>query len=265
MELSAVETGQGPPLVLLHGFTGNHTSWNEGLSEILSERRTLAVDLPGHGDSALAEPGEPCDLAAVAHAIDRLLDRHGVNEADFIGYSMGGRALLHLAHHFPERVSTMVILSASPGIEDPVERQRRAAADDALASRIETEGLENFVTQWMSQPLFQTLADADPERVLRERNRKLAGDAGSFAQALRCMTPGRQPSLWADLGCMEMPALVVAGALDEKYCKISRRMAGELVDAKSVIIPHAGHALLLENPTETAATVAAFFATRSGS
>ena len=130
MELSCVTAGQGPPLVLLHGFTGNHTSWEEWLPELEKGRSVLAVDLPGHGRTGIDREDQPGGLPAVAAALDRLLDAHSIQQADFIGYSMGGRALLHFAHLFPRRVTSMVILSASPGIEDATEREERARPID---------------------------------------------------------------------------------------------------------------------------------------
>jgi len=265
MDLSCVTAGQGRPLVLLHGFTGNHTSWEEWLPELEQERSVFAVDLPGHGGTGIDREDQSGGLPAVAVALDRLLDAYSIQQADFIGYSMGGRALLHFAHLFPHRVLSMVILSASPGIEDAAEREERARADDALADRIETHGLERFVTEWMDQPLFETLALADPARVARERSRKLSGDPGRLAEALRQMSPGRQPSLWSSLGEMRIPSLIAAGSLDKKYVAMAHRMAALMPRARAVVIPEAGHALLLERPVETAAAIAAFGAERASS
>ena len=164
MELTAVTSGEGPPLVLLHGFTGNHTSWDEWLPELSKRFRVFALDLPGHGDTKFDGRDSATGLPHVAAVIDRWLEKQGVVKADFIGYSMGGRTLLHLAALFPQRISSMIILSASPGIEDAAERSRRAHADDGLADRIESEGLETFVREWMEQPLFETLTLAEPQR-----------------------------------------------------------------------------------------------------
>jgi 2-succinyl-6-hydroxy-2,4-cyclohexadiene-1-carboxylate synthase len=260
MELSAVATGEGPPLVLLHGFTGNCTSWEEWLPELEKRYRVLAVDLPGHGNTKFGDADLAADLPYVAAAIDRLLEKQGIGKAAFIGYSMGGRALLHLAALFPHRISSMVILSASPGIEDSTERAIRARADDALADRLESEGLETFVTEWMAQPLFETLSRAEPGRVSREKTRKLSGDGRAFAQALRQLTPGRQPSLWHALARMELPCLIVSGELDQKYVDIASRMVVSMPNARGAVIAGAGHALLLENPAATGAAVAAFHA-----
>ena len=140
MELTAVTSGEGPALVLLHGFTGNHTSWDEWLPELSKRFRVFALDLPGHGDTKFDGRDSATGLPHVAAAIDRWLEKQGVVKADFIGYSMGGRTLLHLAALFPQRISSMIILSASPGIEDAAERSRRAHADDGLADRIESDG-----------------------------------------------------------------------------------------------------------------------------
>ena len=79
------------------------------------------------------------------------------------------------------------------------------------------------------------------------------------------MSPGRQPSLWSSLGEMRIPSLIAAGSLDKKYVAMAHRMATLMPEARAVVIPEAGHALLLEKPVETAAAVAAFEAERASS
>ena len=104
---------------------------------------------------------------------------------------MGGRVALHVALAYPEVVGRLVLMSATPGIEDPAERQARRTSDEALARRLESEGVEKFVRWWLGQPLFATLA---PERSGAER--RLANTAPAWPPACAWRAPGRQQPLW---------------------------------------------------------------------
>ena len=248
MELSVSREGSGDTLVLLHGFTGNHTSWESFVPAFAEKFRVLCVELPGHGRTPC--PRDPGDarLPEVADALARILEAEGTGRAHFVGYSMGGRALLHFAVRYPRRVASMAVLSASPGLESEVARRERRESDEALAQRLETEGLEAFVARWMTQPLFATLADADPVQLAAERARKLSGTAEGFAGALRAMGPGWQPDLWPSLATLPCPSLIVAGALDGRYLAMAERMVQELPRAQLAIVPAAGHSVLVEQP-----------------
>src|SRR5690606_11870689 len=133
LDLHVRVVGSGPPLVLLHGFTGSAAAWGD-LSHRLAERfRVLAFDLPGHGASPAPEDPARARLPQVADALMATLDRHGVGAACWLGYSLGGRLALRAALDHPSRVRALVLEGASPGIADPDERRARAAADATLA------------------------------------------------------------------------------------------------------------------------------------
>ena len=250
MELSFAAEGEGEPVVLLHGFTGNRTSWDDLAPSLADRFRVLRVELPGHGATPALQVPDESRLPAVGDALARLLDAEGAPRAHFVGYSMGGRALLNFVACHPQRVVSMAVLSASPGIEGEAARRARCAEDEALAERIERDGLKAFVERWMAQPLFASLKTADPASLAAERRRKLSGDAASFAAALRAMGPGWQPDLWSHLAELPIPALIMAGALDTKYVAIAERMVRELPAARLALIADAGHSILVERAGE---------------
>lgn len=250
--------GEGPPLVLLHGFTGSGAEWDELVPRLVGLREVLAVDLIGHGRSpAPADPAAYTMERCVADLL-ALLDGLGVAQTDLLGYSMGGRVALQLAAAAPERVGRLILESASPGIADPAERAARAASDDALAARIEGEGLAWFVDHWAGIPLFASQAALPAATRAALRARRLKGSATGYANSLRGMGAGRQTSLWDRLPALDLPVLLISGELDVKYVAINTKLAALLPRARHAIVPGVGHTVHLEAPERFAQLVVGF-------
>ena len=234
-------------IVLLHGFSGTRHAWDGVIARLPPERyRPLALDLPGHGDYAAAE--RPISFAScVAHVL-------ALAPARFVlcGYSLGGRIALHVALAAPERVSRLVLVGSSAGIEDDTERAQRSAADHRLADELERIPFEDFIERWRTQPLF---ADEPPEvgTLAREDQRRNRPDA--LAAVLRGLGTGEMAPLWDRLGELMMPVTVLVGDRDSKFWEQGRRMVSLLPDGELVVVP-GGHGLLLENPAAVAERVA---------
>jgi 2-succinyl-6-hydroxy-2,4-cyclohexadiene-1-carboxylate synthase len=258
LEMRVVSSGQGTPLVLLHGFTGSAETWAP-LSAALGDRYTThAVELPGHGGSAAPDDAGRYALGRLAADLARLLDVLGVERAAVLGYSLGGRAALRFALEHPGRVSALVLESTSPGIVDPVERAARRAADDALAESIEREGIARFVERWEQLPLWasqSTLPDAVRERL---RAQRMASSPRGLANSLRGAGAAAEQPVIERLDAVAVPTLLIAGALDTKYVALGRLMEQAMPRARLAIVDRAGHAVHLERPDAFAALVAEF-------
>jgi len=251
--------GQGSHVLLLHGFGGSVDAWGEAVLSGLAERhRVLAVDLPGHGQSdGPAEPDRYA-LPEVVEALSFLLGALGVPRAHWVGYSMGGRVALGAAVLAPERVERLVLESASPGLAGPDERRARRADDEALAQRLEREGIKPFMESWVALPLFASqrrLPDAVREA---ELGRRLGNRPEALAACLRGLGTGAQPSLWERLGEVRSPVLLLTGEEDVKFTELAGRMAGSLPDARQILLPAVGHAVHLEAPDTWLEAVTSF-------
>mgnify|MGYP001076992235 FL=1 len=232
-------------LVFLHGFTQTHHHWHRcalSMSAACGDPTVRFVDLPGHGLS-----GE--DATAIGEAADPLVELAG--PGTYVGYSMGGRYALHAALARPDDVRRLVLIGASPGIEDEAERRQRREADDRLADHILEVGVETFIDEWLSQPLFGSFPRVQAGVEARCRN-----TADGLARSLLTAGTGVQESLWPRLGELTMPVLVLAGELDAKFTDIARRMAEQIQSATFEPIPGAGHAAHGEQPEATAQIVA---------
>jgi 2-succinyl-6-hydroxy-2,4-cyclohexadiene-1-carboxylate synthase len=220
-------------LVLVHGFTQTPSSWAP-VAARLDVARAVAL-------------GDGTDFVAVAHALD-------AGPATYVGYSQGGRLCLQLALDQPEVVNRLVLVSASPGIEDADARAARRDADERLAQEIERDGVDAFLERWLAQPLFATLP--------RERSgideRRAGNTVADLQHQLRVLGQGAQPSNWDRLAELRMPVLLIVGELDTKYVDIAERMAERIADVRVEVIPGAGHACHLEQPEHVAHLLASF-------
>jgi 2-succinyl-6-hydroxy-2,4-cyclohexadiene-1-carboxylate synthase len=238
-------------LVLVHGFTQTGASWSEMVS-LLRQRlapapEIITPDAPGHGTNSHLELN-------LAEGADLLGELGG--PAVYVGYSMGGRLCLHLALQRPDLVQGLVLIGATPGIEDDRERLERRAADEKLAEDIVSDGLEAFLERWVRQPLFASLP---ADRVGLED--RLTNSPAGLAASLRLAGTGTQTPLWNRLGELEMPVLLIAGAEDHKFGAVAERMRQALRTAQFVSVAHAGHAVHLERTETTAEVIATWLRT----
>jgi 2-succinyl-6-hydroxy-2,4-cyclohexadiene-1-carboxylate synthase len=233
--------------VLLHGFSGTHRAWDGVIDRLSPERYlSLALDLPGHGEYA-DEHGVGGEAITFAGCVEHVLAR-APGRFVLCGYSLGGRVALNVALAAPERVSRLVLVSTTGGIEDASERAERSASDHLLAGELERIPFEDFIERWRTQPLFA--ADpADAGALAREDQRRNRPEA--LAAVLRGVGSGEMEPLWDRLPELTMPVTVLVGDRDAKFLALGRRMVELLLDAELVIAP-GGHGLPLENPAAVA-------------
>jgi 2-succinyl-6-hydroxy-2,4-cyclohexadiene-1-carboxylate synthase len=235
MWLHAEREGEGPRIVLVHGFTQTRRCWGPVAEDLATDHEVVRVDAPGHGRSA--------EILAGLRGGGRLIADQG-GEATYLGYSMGGRYLLHLALANPELVRGLVLLGATAGIDDAAERAARADADRRTAERVRELGLLDFLQQWVAQPMFAGVP-AERQYLMERMENTVDGLESSLLQA----GTGSQDPSWDRLHRLEMPVLVLAGEDDEKYATLGRRMQEAIGDnARFATVPGAGHAAHLEQP-----------------
>ncbi|GGE49993.1 putative 2-succinyl-6-hydroxy-2,4-cyclohexadiene-1-carboxylate synthase [Pullulanibacillus camelliae] len=238
--------GEGPPLLLLHGFTGSHHTWSSFIAQWSRRYKVIALDIIGHGQTECPQVDTLYTMSEAAKSINAILDELGMDKVNVLGYSMGGRLALYFAVHYSHRVSGLLLESASPGLALKEERDARIQKDNALAQKIIDKGVEAFVNEWEKIPLFSTqehLTQTVKEAVRKER---LQHHPIGLANSLRGMGTGRQPSLWEALKDLEQPVLLVVGEKDRKFLNIAQEMKQRLPMSFLIIVQQAGHALHVE-------------------
>ena len=258
VKLSYFVAGAGPPVTLLHGFTQSGRSWRELISKIPEGWSWIVPDLRGHGETQTAR-GAPCSMAACTEDLLALWDGLGVERTHLAGYSMGGRLALHVAARHPERVLSLVTIGAHAGLDDSA-REGRRLGDEALAERIERDGIEAFVDHWGALPLFAGLERRGPAYVAQVRAERLQNHVAGLACSLRGMGAGAMDPVWDELAHVGCPCTFVAGQLDHAYVASARRLAATVANGRFEIVPRAGHAVHQERPDAFARLLVAHLA-----
>ena len=234
-------------VLALHGFTQRGAMWGEVASLVGGEWET--PDLPGHGQKP------PMDWGSAVSWLSGLVEAAGPG-VTLTGYSMGGRLALAVALEQPEGLERLVLLAASPGIADPAARSRRRAEDEQAAERIERLGIDLFLTEWLSLPMFSGLGRRPTAWGSRDMRLRQSNQPDGLAAAVRLLGQGSQPHLGGRIGELRVPLVTVAGTGDDVYLAHARRMADTAADGVFIEVRGAGHALVGEDPKTIARVLA---------
>ena len=248
--------GEGEPVLVLHGFTGSAVAM-ASLTSRLEQLRLIVPDLVGHGRSDVPSSPGAYTMAAVTNQMAGLLDALGHDAVNVVGYSMGGRVALNMGCTAPERVRSLVLIGATPGIADDEARAERCREDEDRARRAEAN-LQSFIDRWMANPLFAGQARLGPDYLAASRAQRLKSSPLGLANSLRGGGTGSMPPLHDRLDQCAGPACLVVGEHDAKFRAIAEEMAGAMPHAEVSVIAHSGHATHIEQPGPTAEVVSHF-------
>jgi 2-succinyl-6-hydroxy-2,4-cyclohexadiene-1-carboxylate synthase len=261
LTIHLAKSGSGPPLVLLHGFTGSTETWMPLRPKFDHAYRVIAIDQPGHGRTASPSDPSRYDLDRFATDLAAVLDSMSIDRVVMLGYSMGGRAALRFAVDHPDRVAGLVLESTSSGIVDAIQRSERRASDSALADDIERDGIEAFVQRWERLPLWDTqhrLPDSARNQLHQQR---LSNNPLGLANSLRGAGAGEEGGMLDAAGGIRAPTLLIAGALDSKYVELGKLLGSSIPDSRLEIVAGSGHTVHLEQPDAFASAIMDFLST----
>jgi 2-succinyl-6-hydroxy-2,4-cyclohexadiene-1-carboxylate synthase len=246
------------PLVLLHGFTGDTTTWTPFCERWGRYSKLIIPDIIGHGTTESPDALNRYQIDAAASDLKGILDQMGFKQVDILGYSMGGRLALTFALLFPECVRKLILESTSPGLATESERQDRRMKDAALAKFINEQGIRAFVKYWEEIPLFSTMKRLPSDAQQKIREQRLKNFPTGLANSLLGMGTGSQPSYWDALRNLTCEVLLLTGTEDRKFCDIAIRMMKKLKNSSWIAIEGSGHAIHVEEPEKFGTIVSDF-------
>lgn len=203
--LKTLNQAKGTPVVFLHGFLGSSSDWIP-LVKHLKEFHSLALDLPGHGNAPFQEQIE-IDLPYF----------------HLVGYSMGGRIAMQYAKKHREKIASLQIISAHPGLKSKKEKKERLIHDQKWADLLLELPIDEFLLRWYDQPIFKPFV---PDLTMRKKQ-----NISGLRSALLHFSLGHQERF-------EIQSAYV-GERDTKFLSLYQN---------PIVIPNAGHMVHLENP-----------------
>jgi pimeloyl-ACP methyl ester carboxylesterase len=246
IELAYEASGEGLPVVLLHGFPFNRTLWREQV-EALRERYTvITLDLRGHGETPATTGDAPATMEEMARDVSALLDELRIDVPVVLGgLSMGGYVALAFYRLFPERVRALLLADTRPHADTEEARLNRAET----ATRALREGMTTIADTMLPKLLAPATHAEHPQIVRRVRDMILQTDPQGAAAALRGMAVrADQTELLREISC---PALIVVGSLDTITPPADAEvMQREIRGSRLVVIEGASHVSNVERPDE---------------
>jgi pimeloyl-ACP methyl ester carboxylesterase len=257
--LHHVATGQGgPPIVFVHGFGCALSDWDAQVAHFSPRLRTIAVDLPGHGDS----PGSAADCSIERYGADvaELMRALRLPPAVLVGHSMGCRVVIEAALQAPEHTAAVILVDGSqfaPAMAAVL--QRRFAEPDGFVTMVNGLFTDMFTSR--SDPATAATVAARALRLPRSVGEKMLTDLQRY-DVVR---------LTASLACVRVPVM----ALQTTYSNEQRErrsleagqttpylatLASAIPSVRIEVIPETGHFPQLDEPERTNVLIDRFIA-----
>ena len=242
VELAYEESGQGIPVVLLHGFPLTRKIWEPVRPYIAEKARVILPDLRGYGKSPDGKAAHSMRL--YAEDLRQLLDRMALEKVILLGHSMGGYAALAFAHAYPHRLAGLGLIASQAEDDNPEKRQARLVQ----ARKVLKKGI-GVVAAGMAEKLTHDSA------LYPQINEIMMATRPETASAsLKAMAERPDASAW--LPGIKIPTLVLAGSEDQI---IPLNKAETIVQLLSkgwlVQVAGAGHMPMMEAPKKTAEAI----------
>ena len=251
--------GSGPPILLQTASFSTARHW-EGQIEAFSKHwRIVTWDYRGHGRSeAPKEPGR----YTLEHVLEDLEAVHqaaaGLEPGFLGGLSIGGLVSLCYALAHPDRVRALVLINTGPGFRKPEALAGWRRMLERAALRMEERGLVGYLEGRRARDEILGL-DPDSEAAACARAGTLLSSVDGLTRFARGVA-GPVPNLIDSLHLIQVPTLILVGALDRAFQRAGEVMAAKLPEATHRLVPDAGHVLNLDRPAEFASAVTEFLA-----
>lgn len=238
------------PIFFLHGFAGQSNDWEFLFEKIFKLNfYPIAIDLIGHGKSDAPDDETFYTEENLIIQLHNVISQVCMDKFILCGYSLGGRLALSYAATYPNKLSALILESATPGIDEYQLRIERVSSDKKLAEKILIEGVDKFFEFWYNIPLFQSLKLQNKIVLQNLINKRIDNSAIGLSHIMTGFSQGNMLSKWELLNTLKINTLLLSGSLDSKFTKINSQMNNLMNNSEFYIIENAGHIPHLENPS----------------
>jgi pimeloyl-ACP methyl ester carboxylesterase len=240
VEIAWERTGDGPALLLTHGFMATSHMWEPNLKALSADHTVIRWDMRGHGRTDYPEDPNAYSPEIYTDDMVALLDAAEVERATLIGMSLGGYLSLECYVRHPERVAGLVLVDTGPGFKRDEPREAWNELTEGRAVGFEAKGLDHL--------------DYSRTEIAEGTHR----DASGLILSARHVLKQHDDRVIQSLPNVAVPTLVVVGELDERFLAGCSYMASRVPGAEHVIVPDAGHASNMDQPAAFDAAVISF-------
>ena len=240
-----VSTGEGPPVVMVHGLGGSLHAWHGVIETLSIHHHVIALDLRGHGRSDAGSGGYSVqqfsqDVAALINALE-------LPPVTLVGHSLGSLVAQHLAVEKPEAIDQLVLLGGISWFEPDTKK-----AYEDRATLVESDGVDAIIDAWLDGALAPRTRAKLPQLAGLMRDLMLRNDAKSYASACRALA--KMPRInRQDIG---QPTLLLVGDHDRSTpVAMTEEIHAEIPVSRVQVVPTAGHWAMLEQPDVIAAAI----------
>ena len=244
IEIAYDDLGEGPAVVLLHGFPFDRSMWREQTEALAEGYRVITPDLRGMGETGGSVAG-PSTMDEMAHDVAALMDYLGIERAVVGGLSMGGYVTLAFYRRHRLRARALVLADTRPGADTDEARKTR----EEQAQKILEEGTGSIADDFLKKVLTPETLSGRPLVVARVREMILKTPARGAAAALRGMAVRHDQTSF--LEALLVPTLILVGSEDQLTPpREAELMRKEIRGSRLQVIEDASHLSNVERPEE---------------
>lgn len=248
-DVSYREEGNGEPILLIHGFCGSLGYWDNVFEELAQTNRVIALDLPGHGESAVQ--GNIKEIDQYATFIKDFIDALKIDQVTMFGHSLGGYITLAFAEKYSDRLKGFSLIH-STGYPDSQEAKEGRVAS---VNKIDTEGMEVFVNGLVPKLFSPKHLESHSKEIAKVKKIGYSTSPDGAKHALIAMK--NRIDRRKTIETTNLPVLLIAGEADQ-LIPSEKVFTANGNHIKQVLLHDVGHMSMYEAPKQLVEEVIAF-------
>ncbi|RBI62176.1 alpha/beta hydrolase [halophilic archaeon] len=254
LEVAYYDEGAGDPVLFLHGIPTNSFLWRNVVPPVSEERRVIAPDMVGYGNSSMYD-GFDRSLRAQEVMVDELVETLGLDAVSLVGHDLGGGVFLRYAAHNPDAVDRLVLSNAVAYDSWPVP----FITELGLPSTVEETSVEEL-RQMLEETFADTLSSGDPSsEFLDGMTTPWQSEAGLTSLVRNAVATNTSHTTEIDPGAVAAETLLLWGADDElQAIEYAERLRDDIADAELTGLDDATHWVMEDRPEAYREELSAF-------